>query len=660
MLKTWTRSEFEKELDLKKEGFRSYWRRLKNKRKWEDRDNLRKGIIPEMKNEKGIEIISQEHLFTIASYIFVDIFSKEKILKDRKTFIKEYCKKFSTNQIMAASSILEIIDDHRKILKRIIKAGIVNDYDCLLRIIKALLHNNLQDIPESKLYDEELSKKAVILRDDFRDRFISSIDYTIEYYGDAIEEEDNLKLQNYKMNIIDFFNTVDLEKLMDKFLDTNTNFNKPINIDNSKLFEFLDSDMGTKLNNFTRNFYKYISILEKYHNFTGKRTGDLRKVDGIPTIYFNAIHDKDKFKEIIGIPYLGYLDHFDGYYLTHRIMHMRHNLKNYENSLSDLEYILEKKLIDIDLVDKNSHTIVRIAVKNSDAEALKLFKRFNADPFLSYAFSIAIEQKDKDVLTNMIKLVENQDYSYLLKMIFEGKVETVKHLLTEQWKDLKYYVTEPEKYVYAIGLAVLSNSSGKLLELLNSKIVGTEHVRQLINICISLGYEELTLPYIEQIDPLDSSNGDQGSECSYIAFAIQQSCFIVAEKLLEKINPEDERINKLLYELSIFNENQLIWDKFIKSVSEVKLTKRYGIESILECLVSKRKYKEINKLIPLTECEEYAVIKEILKHSATKLKKYENDYRKSYFKTNNDKFKKEIDVIKEQLNYIEDSLKLLE
>ena len=407
----WTLDEFEKITGIGKEKLRN----LAGEKGGVKHPLLSFEKVTNEKSGRKVKGIKSKQLFKIATYLFVMNVGADSNKKSIDTFTKEFNGFFNENRLMVIDILLDKSAIKQDLLKKIKRAEENHNTKYMLKLIEFM--------EKSKSMEQEeipLSDKSKRIKNKFKDKFIFYIKMTLKLYQNEIEENEVNSLKNIKARISDIFDIIDLEEVIYKLkqtsipapIDVGSCF--PIKKDNIELFEFLDSKEGLALNDFTIAFYEFIDILGKYSNLTSKYNDNLDKVYGIPEIYRKSINTKNDFKVLLGTPYLGYSDHHDGYYLPHKILHLKYSLEDYDSALNDLKKVLEKNIIDINIRDKNKDTIVKIAVNNQDTEVLKLLRRFGADPFKEYAFSIAIKKKNSKRIKEMIELVPDAHYSSIL------------------------------------------------------------------------------------------------------------------------------------------------------------------------------------------------------------------------------------------------------
>lgn len=610
----WNYEEFEFITGVKIDKIKNLQGKKKSKKGKVEKPLLRTVKVKNEKTGRNVEGIRKDQLFKIAIYLFVMNIGTSNNTKSVDGFTGRFNSYFNENRGMIIDILLDENSCYQNLLKKIKRADENDDTRYMLNLIKFLE----VDYKQNKINDIPLLPKSLKFKDFYKTQLLKLIADTITFYKTEMEAVDIEQLENSKKRLEKFFYNVDLEEIITRFQETEISRFcgvpcYPLKIDNSELFEFLDSNEGVALNEFTMAFYQYIDVLIKYSTMLTQHiyTDKVIRKPGIPTFYSESIKLKDHFKMTIGAPYLGYSDHEDGYYLQHKILHLRHQLPNYDNALNDLVKVLQRDALDINVTDKNDDTLVRIAVNYRDLEAIKILKRFGADPFSSNAFSYAILSKDKGIIEQIIDLVPDQHFSSLLKYIYEGEVEPVKLLLDSQWSRFEKYFLDEEYESYPLGLAVLSKNL-EVLMLLREKVNDKDYTEKIINVCVSLDNEELAIEFVPFIDPLDFDDTKDYGSPSYLGYAYQKWHLKFAKKLLEKVDPEDERINRALLELAIWNSQDEMWDLFLNKANDLKITIQYGRDTTLNELVNKGAKHRIEQLIGHISKEEYPLIQQAL------------------------------------------------
>ncbi|MCK4259836.1 MAG: hypothetical protein KAX49_12705 [Halanaerobiales bacterium] len=529
-------------------------------------------LYKEETNEQGIGVVRKNQLFKIAIYLYLMHFQKNEYGKPLSTkyLINKYIDFMDEDEMWILNYLIDNLKEKKDILNKIRRAHIEKDTDYMLNIIK-FLNGKIKKLP----FSHETEK----------------------FNG------------NYKKL---FFDKVDLLEISNEFRRLNIGYRQAISEKNNDfLLNFLDSYYGQVLNYFTKTFYEFIDIIKKYPNIhthyveneiyeNKQKNIEIKKVPGIGEIYYKSIEVKRSFKDALFIPYLGYADHWDGYFLTHKIVLLRNRLPNYKNARSDLEKVLKKGEIDINLLDKNGNTVIGIAAEERDFESLKILKKYGASPFVDKTFISAIYTREPDLIRTIVDMVPDAKYSAFLKYVYEGEIDTVKALLDYQFENMeKYFLAEDCYYQVAESSLAVINNDGNMLKLLVKKINNKMYDTYVYDMILYLREEELAILMLDRIDPFDT----------YKASAIDQSSFMISiftnnmKKLLGEIIKKidiknQENIDFLFYTLAVWGkDDDEMWDIVTSNIEEVNITKHYYPDSALQVLTNRGMFHRLEQVL---------------------------------------------------------------
>lgn len=310
-----------------------------------------KAWIKKNKNEKSYKIIKEEQLYPITVYTILSNHSKFNPINWCEAYeedIKEGCKKLGKR-------FEENFDQTHNILKKARIMEESGDKESLSVILKSLKNKShpLGNFSfKGKIYNKKWQKKL--------NKIVSLIEKNKNNFAEKYPEIEK------KLTEIDgFFERNDLNVLKTEFALEGISYQHPIDLTSNKnLFAFLDSSTGQDLRHFRLSVEQLLDILEKY-----SVVDNIKEIGHELRCFFQCL----KFD--LKIPYFGYGDMFDGYNLPQRIF-MLGQKENYDNYVSDLEYVLKHSDIDLNRKNKYRETLLQSALIKKDLKTVRLLFKY--------------------------------------------------------------------------------------------------------------------------------------------------------------------------------------------------------------------------------------------------------------------------------------------